>query len=187
MSKPMAFTFDSSNNTCQAYTVPFTTYTYTSGIFTTYHNRRRRRRRWRCHTKWKNCEFGCLLWNIEVPHNLIPYCMTSCPQRCFTSFSQRCWNNRKTILFTKFSKSDIYFIQTSMPGLLNSSRLGSSYVRWVTAQQPTRKVGARLRYDLRAQNRNLQYKVWNAEEGVARSLLTCTFWIPTVSLLPQQV
>lgn len=72
----------------------------------------------------------------------------------------------------------LHFIQTPMPGLLNSSRSGSSYVRWVAAQQPTRKVGARLRYDLRAQNRNLQKKLRNTEEGIDRLLLTCTFWIP---------
>ena len=72
----------------------------------------------------------------------------------------------------------LYFIQTSMPGLLNSSRSGSSYVRWVAAQQPTRKECVRLGYDLRAQNRNLQKNVWNAGGGVAHLLLTCTFWIP---------
>ena len=69
----------------------------------------------------------------------------------------------------------LYFIQTSMPGFLNSSRSGSSYVRWVAAQQPTPRVGARIRKDLRVQNRNLQQNLWNAEEGVARLLLSCTF------------
>jgi hypothetical protein len=104
MSKQMAFTFDSSNNTCQAYTVPYTTYTYTSGIFTTYH-KRRWRRRWRCHTKWKLCFRKLDVFYGTWKVHRIWYHMTSCPQRCFISFSQRCWNNRKTILFTKFSKS----------------------------------------------------------------------------------
>jgi hypothetical protein len=72
----------------------------------------------------------------------------------------------------------LYFIQTPIPGLLNSSRSGSSYVRWVAAQQPTSKESVRLGCDLRAQNRNLLKNVWNGGGGVAHLLLSCTFWIP---------
>jgi hypothetical protein len=122
-------------------------------------------------------QVGRLLWNMEGPQNLIPYDFMS--PKMFHILLTKMLKQPKNYPFHKVFQinlvESLYFIQTSMPGLLNSSRSGSSYVRWVAAQQPTRRVGARLRNDLRVQNRNLQQNLWNAEESIARLLLTCTF------------
>lgn len=70
-------------------------------------------------------------------------------------------HSRETVLLMKFPNcfftiTGIHFIQIPMPGLLNSNRSGSSYVKCIAAQQPTHSIGTRTGDHLRIHNRNLE-------------------------------